>query len=128
MSASHRWFIALGAALVMTAPLSAQQSSGDVVLGPVVATAHVVAAPAPELPPTLASEPAVLGLRLLPVTAPVAFVDPVQSRGSQSQNVAMMIVGGAGLIVGSLIDGDTGTIVMVGGGVVGLIGLYRFLN
>ena len=41
---------------------------------------------------------------------------------------AMMIVGGAALIVGSFIDGTTGRIVMVGGAVVGLIGLYEYLQ
>jgi hypothetical protein len=39
-----------------------------------------------------------------------------------------MVVGGIGLVVGSLIGGDTGTIVMAAGGVVGLIGLYRYLR
>jgi hypothetical protein len=52
---------------------------------------------------------------------------PAQS-GPQSTNVAMMIVGGAALVVGSVIHGDTGTIIMVGGGVIGLIGLYRYLR
>jgi hypothetical protein len=45
-----------------------------------------------------------------------------------SEGAALMIVGGAALVVGSLIDGDTGTIVMVGGGVVGLLGLFRYLR
>ena len=40
----------------------------------------------------------------------------------------MMIVGGAALIVGAIIGGTPGTIVMVGGGVVGLIGLYNYLE
>jgi cystathionine beta-lyase family protein involved in aluminum resistance len=46
----------------------------------------------------------------------------------RSQSVALMIVGGAGMIVGSLIDGDTGTIIMVGGGVIGLVGLFQYLR
>ena len=40
------------------------------------------------------------------------------------RNVAMMIVGGAVLVVGAVIGGTPGTIIMVGGGVIGLIGLY----
>jgi hypothetical protein len=40
----------------------------------------------------------------------------------------MMIVGGAVLIVGAIVGGTSGTIIMVGGGVVGIIGLYRYLQ
>ncbi|MHB1862992.1 MAG: hypothetical protein ACYCVL_08465 [Gemmatimonadaceae bacterium] len=47
---------------------------------------------------------------------------------TRSQSRAMMIVGGAGLIVGALIGGTPGTIVMVGGGVLGLFGLYNYLQ
>jgi hypothetical protein len=39
-----------------------------------------------------------------------------------------MIVGGAALLVGAVIGGNAGTIIMVGGGVVGLYGLYKFLQ
>ena len=46
----------------------------------------------------------------------------------RSQSVALMIVGGAGMIVGSLIEGDTGTIIMAGGGVIGLVGLFEYLR
>ncbi len=41
---------------------------------------------------------------------------------------AMMVVGLAGLISGAIIGGDAGTIIMVGGTVVGLIGLYEYLQ
>ena len=47
---------------------------------------------------------------------------------TRHQSRAMMIVGGAALIVGAIIGGTPGTIVMVGGGVVGLIGLYNYLE
>jgi hypothetical protein len=47
---------------------------------------------------------------------------------SRSQSRAMMIVGGAGLIVGAIIGGTPGTIVMVGGAVVGLLGLYEYVQ
>jgi hypothetical protein len=40
----------------------------------------------------------------------------------------MMAVGGAGLAVGLLIGGDAGTIIASTGGIIGLIGLYRFLR
>ena len=53
--------------------------------------------------------------------AAMATSSPTQSR-------AMMIVGVAALITGAIIGGDPGTIVMVGGAVVGLIGLYNYLQ
>jgi hypothetical protein len=39
-----------------------------------------------------------------------------------------MVVGGAGLVVGSIVGGDAGTIIMVSGGVIGLVGLFRWLR
>jgi hypothetical protein len=41
---------------------------------------------------------------------------------------AMMAVGVAGLIVGAIIGGTPGTIIMVGGAIVGLKGLYDYLQ
>jgi hypothetical protein len=40
----------------------------------------------------------------------------------------MMIVGGAALIVGAVIGHTAGTLIMVGGAVVGLAGLYQYLQ
>jgi len=42
--------------------------------------------------------------------------------------VALMIVGGAALVVGAVIGDDAGTLVMLGGAAVGLYGLYLFLT
>lgn len=44
------------------------------------------------------------------------------------QSKAMMVVGLGGLIVGAIIGGTPGTIIMVGGAVVGLVGLYNYLQ
>ena len=41
---------------------------------------------------------------------------------------AMMVVGVAALIAGAIIGDTPGTIVMVGGAVIGLIGLYDYLQ
>lgn len=70
------------------------------------------------------------------VQAPVALQAMVTAspspvpfqRSRSSRSVAMMVVGGAALIVGSVVGGDSGTIIMVGGGVVGLIGLWNYLQ
>lgn len=47
-------------------------------------------------------------------------------RGTNS--TALMIVGGAAFVAGALIDGDAGTLIMVGGAAIGLYGLYLYLN
>ena len=44
------------------------------------------------------------------------------------QAQAMMIVGGAAILVGAIIGDDPGTVLMVGGAVVGLYGLYKYLQ
>jgi hypothetical protein len=51
----------------------------------------------------------------------------VQSQ-HMGQDKAMMVVGVAALITGAIIGGSPGTIVMVGGAVVGLMGLYNYLE
>jgi hypothetical protein len=49
-------------------------------------------------------------------------------RSESRQSRALMIAGAAGLVVGSLFDGSTRTIVMLGGAGVGLYGLYKYLE
>ena len=43
-------------------------------------------------------------------------------------DVALMGAGAAALLVGLVIGGDAGTLLAVGGSVVGLVGLYRYLK
>ena len=52
----------------------------------------------------------------------------IQNKKSNRNAVAMMIVGGAALVVGAVIGDDAGTIVMLGGAGIGLYGLYLFLT
>ena len=47
---------------------------------------------------------------------------------SNRNAVALMAVGGAALVIGAVIGDDAGTLVMLGGAVVGLYGLYLFLT
>lgn len=49
-------------------------------------------------------------------------------KANLGQSQALMIVGGAALIVGAVIGDDPGTIIMVGGAIVGLYGLYQYLQ
>jgi hypothetical protein len=51
-------------------------------------------------------------------------------RRSQSvgKPVALMIVGGAAIVLGAIMDNDVGVLFMVGGAVALLIGLYQYLK
>ena len=49
-------------------------------------------------------------------------------KANLGQSQALMVVGGAALIVGAIIGDDPGTIIMVGGAIVGLYGLYQYLQ
>ncbi|MDQ6831399.1 MAG: hypothetical protein M3081_21265 [Gemmatimonadota bacterium] len=60
-------------------------------------------------------------------TARVATIQQDSHMGA-GQNVALMGVGAAGLITGLIIGGKGGTAVAIGGGLIGLYGLYRFLQ
>jgi hypothetical protein len=46
----------------------------------------------------------------------------------EGQNVALMVVGGAALITGLVIGGDGGTLVAIGGAVIGLWGLFNYVK
>lgn len=43
-------------------------------------------------------------------------------------NLALMGTGGAGVVVGLLVGGNGGTAIALGGGILGLVGLYRYLR
>lgn len=64
--------------------------------------------------------------RLQPAPAPLG--KPAPFRGDTRQNRALMIVGGAAMLTGMVVDGDAGTLISVGGGVVFLWGLYQYLQ
>ncbi len=56
--------------------------------------------------------------------APVAY----EARLGAGRNVALMVVGGAALIIGAIIGGAPGLIIAVAGAGVGLYGLYYFVQ
>jgi hypothetical protein len=51
-----------------------------------------------------------------------------QRRQSVGKPVALMIVGGAAIVLGAVIGDDVGTLFMIGGAVALLIGLYQYLK
>lgn len=44
------------------------------------------------------------------------------------RNVALMVVGGAALIIGAVIGGTAGVLIAVAGAAIGLYGLYNFVQ
>lgn len=49
-------------------------------------------------------------------------------RENLGQPAALMVVGGAAILVGALVGGDPGTVIMIGGAAALLIGLYQYLE
>lgn len=106
--------LAVGTALlpssVQAQQLQAQQAgTQSMATGPRVATAGITN--------VVQAAPALAGEELL-----------MQDSMGNGSNVAMMIVGGAALVVGSIVGGDSGQIIMISGAVIGLIGLFRYLR
>jgi hypothetical protein len=129
MSAIAVLFAAAGTLAAQGAAQNANVSDPQVPAVAAPATTQApVAAPAAEQMTSLAplADKASVGVRQLSPSGPVPFAPP--RREKVGSNVAMMIVGGAVLIVGAIVGGTSGTIIMVGGGVVGIIGLYRYLQ
>ena len=123
MSNALRPFLIVFAILALASPLTGQQPPlDDQTLTPVI---------------QISDQTVFLGLSAVGsgFTAPstvswlaATAAAPVIQERRASHNVALMIVGGAGLIVGALVDGDAGTVIMIGGGAVALVGLYRYVT
>ncbi len=114
---------------LVAAPLGAQQLNGQ--------------APSPSLLPQATTTeqtsivtpvtrgPTMASARLAahaPQSAELPDLSAAPQRAGLGQARALMIVGGAGLLAGAIIGGDAGGIIMVGGAVIGLIGLYEYLQ
>jgi hypothetical protein len=114
------------AAVLLVGPVNAQSatqvaadSTAVVAVAPVAAPVAVISGPAAVAvaPVSVMFKP----LRATDVPAPIPI--PPSSRSK-----ALMILGGAGLVVGALVGGDEGSIIMVGGAVVGLIGVWKYFK
>lgn len=97
----------LAAATLAVAPSAITDSATATTRGPSVASARVASRP---------------------MSTPRGAPPVLQNRSSNRNAVALMIVGGAALVVGAVIGNDAGTIVMLGGAGIGLYGLYLFLT
>lgn len=65
-----------------------------------------------------------------PTASRVNFSSAALASGtaSRGQPVALMAVGGAAIILGALTDNDVGGLLIIGGSVIGLYGLYLYLR
>ena len=128
-----RAFAAAVAVFMVAAPLAAQDQS-EVMQAPATTSATsapstVVPAPAAERAPSLAPLAQNMSAGVRSNASQQTPAGPlVPSEGSVGRNPALMIVGVAALLVGAVVGGNAGTIVMIGGGVVGLIGLWNYLQ
>ncbi|MEO6865952.1 MAG: hypothetical protein ABI229_10905 [Gemmatimonadaceae bacterium] len=122
--------LALAAAFAPGA-LSAQSSAA---LSPESPAPVVAAAPAtaPTAAPAASStmiRSDVAGIRTnSDANAPLVVSTAAAGGLNQGEGVALMAVGGAGLVAGLLIGGNAGSAVAIGGLAVGLIGLYEFVR
>jgi hypothetical protein len=136
MTISRRFITAVAVLFAAAGTLAAQGAAQNATVSdpqaPAVAapaaTQAPVAAPAAEQTTSLAplADKASVGVRQLSPSGPVPLAPP--RREHVGSNVALMIVGGAVLIVGAIVGNTSGTIIMIGGGVIGIIGLYRYLQ
>jgi hypothetical protein len=111
--------VSLAALVSSAAPLAAQS-----VMQPSPSSANAAVAPAHVRGPSTASARVAAHRASTTRGAPPVL----QNRTSNRNAVALMIVGGAALVIGAVIGDDAGTLVMLGGAAVGLYGLYMFLT
>jgi len=117
------------------APVADAQTADVQVADVQVADVQVanVTAPATEAPvaANLAVEtgPSMDAATLSPrVSSDAALSTNAMRRPSRGSGVGLMIFGGAALITGLVVGGDAGTVIAVGGALVGLYGLYVYLG
>jgi hypothetical protein len=73
--------------------------------------------------------PDVAGIRVASDANTPLEVNAMAAQGlHKGQGVALMAVGGVGLVAGLLIGDDAGTAVAIGGLAVGLVGLYEYVR
>jgi hypothetical protein len=114
----------LAAALFAATPLAAQQPAATPDSGRSIPDTTAVTAPVNAAASTSAAVPVAVTRQQTRAAQAPSF----QSRAGVGQSKAMMIVGFGGLVAGAIIGGDVGTIIMVGGAIIGLYGLYKYLQ
>lgn len=128
----HRSFATAIAVLLLSSPLAAQAVSQNTSAVSVTPNAATVTARSTSDSLALLSPawtPAWTNVGVATTPNATAFAPTRSILTSRSpESGAMMIVGGAALLVGAVVGGKAGTVVMVGGGVLGLVGLWSYLR
>ena len=141
MQPSRRVMTVVAAMIVAAGSLAAQGAATSDQQSAVTATGaqSAVVAPINDAAISLApfAENASVGIRAQPANAPAPYA-PVRrdDHDHVGHNAMLMIVGGAILVTGAIIAGSAsdsgartvGDIAMIGGAVVGIIGLIRYLH
>lgn len=122
-------------AVVAAAPLGAQSATSNTStdsLRVAPDTAHAAAvATAPTVSKSVVAGASLVGLRAgvhASETSRPSQPNFQAAHANLGQARAMMVVGVAALVAGAIIGGTPGTIIMVGGAVVGLLGLYDYVQ
>jgi hypothetical protein len=115
----------IGAALVALTSASQAQNVSAVDSATLATASDSSAAPHTTVVSVIDAPTAALHRRAAPLSAEAALAATHQNLG---QAKALMVVGAAAFVAGALIEGDAGRIIMVGGAVIGLYGLYEYLQ
>ncbi len=106
------------------APVALQQQVAPSVAAPQVSPPSV---PAAVSVAPLGAQPRGVALGLHRVAADSATPPPAPADNDRG-NTGLMLAGAAAMIVGAVVGDDAGTLIIVGGAVIGFYGLYRFLT
>ena len=113
------------AVAIAPAALSGQQTTALAQTSPIPAVAPASVTPAAQAPMIRAD---VAGITRSDSRAPLVVSSAASEGLHQGEGVALMAVGGAGLVAGLLIGNSAGTAVAIGGLAVGLVGLYEYVR
>ncbi len=113
---------ALGAALLFVAPLRAQDASlAAPVFAPVVSAPELAARPVAG--PTM--DAATVAVKNVAVESKAA---PAAPGKNYDQGTKLMIIGGAAILTGIVVGSNAGHAISIAGAVIGLYGLYKYLE
>lgn len=115
--------VALGAALLLSSPARAQDTS--LATTPSASSSTVADTASAPAGPILSE--ASIAVRRAPVTAAAPAAAAAAGR-SRDSGTALMIVGGAAVLTGIVIGNGAGYAISVVGAVIGLYGLYQYLQ
>ena len=120
---SLRSLVSLAAALVLAAAPSRAQGPSAPAAGSAELTAPDSAVAAG---PTLTN--AAVGVRHVDESASATNAAPAAARGGRSHAEGLMIFGGAAILTGIVVGNNAGYAISIAGAVVGLYGLYLYLQ